>query len=113
VTVLAEVRGSCGNTALDHHGASAVEWMGERRIGLDPIDLQVRQRGRRERHRVHRGAHVVREAGQRERGRADAAADLVARFEHAHRGARTCELDGGDEPVRARADDDGVDHVSP
>ena len=52
------------------------------------------------------------ESGERELRAANSATDLVPGFEQAHGRAGPCELDGGGEPVRAGADDDGVVHVA-
>ena len=58
-----------------------------------------------------RRAHVVKEARKRELGGAHTAADRAARFEHDDRTAAPRELDGGNEAVRTRSDDDGVGHL--
>jgi hypothetical protein len=57
---------------------------------------------------MDRRAHVVPESGQRQLERARATADRVLRLEDDDGAPRLREGDGGGQPVRARADDDGV-----
>jgi len=57
---------------------------------------------------MDRRADVVAEAGQRQLRGARPAADRVPRFEDEDRASRLGEGDGGGQPVRAGADDDGV-----
>ena len=74
------------------------------------LELERRDRGGGDGERVEGAEDVVDEAGLGELGRADGAARGGLRLEHVHRPARVGEVVGGDEPVRARADDDGVGH---
>jgi hypothetical protein len=57
---------------------------------------------------MNRRAGVVAEARQRQLECASAAADRVLRLEDEDRSSGLRERDGGGEPVRAGADDDGV-----
>ena len=74
---------------------------------LEPQPAHVRRAGAE---RVERAEAVVREAGLGQRRAAHGAARLGLRLEHEDLPARVGEQVGGDEPVRARADDDGVRH---
>jgi hypothetical protein len=53
-------------------------------------------------------ANVVTKAGQRQLGGPRAASDRVARLDDENRASGLRERDGGGEPIRAGADDDGV-----
>ena len=77
---------------------------------LDPVELQpeVAERRRQTRERMDRRADVVTEAGQRQLGGPRAASDRVACFDDEDRASGLRKRDGGGEPVRAGADDDGV-----
>jgi hypothetical protein len=57
---------------------------------------------------MDRGADVVPKSGQRQLERARAAADRFLRLEDDDGASGLRERDRGREPVRARADDDGV-----
>jgi hypothetical protein len=84
--------------------------MRERERRLDPVDVQ-RERSEERRSRGERmdgGTDVVPEPGERQLGRTRAAANRVLRLEDEDRASRLGEGDGGGEPVRAGADDDGV-----
>ena len=75
-----------------------------------PVEPELADRGRRRCERIEGAAVVVHEAGlERLRG-PDGAADLRLRLQHVHGPTRVGEAVGGDEPVRARADYDGVRH---
>jgi len=84
--------------------------MGERRQRFDPVDAEVErvEEWRRGRERMDRRADVVTEAGQRQLGGPRAASDRVACFDDEDRASGLRKRDGGGEPVRAGADDDGV-----
>jgi len=82
----------------------------ERGRRLDPLDAEAeRPKERRCRaERVDGRADVVPEPGERQLERARAAADRVLRLEDEDGPSGLGEGDGGGEPVRACADDDGV-----
>ena len=84
--------------------------MGERCERLDEVEVELErlEEGRRGGQRVDRRADVVTEAGQGEFRRARAPADGVARLDDEDRASGLRKRDGGGEPVRAGADDDGV-----
>ena len=77
---------------------------------LDPVDAEVErvEEGRRGRERVDRRADVVTKAGQGQLGGPRPAPDRVACFDDEDRASGLRKRDGGGEPVRAGADDDGV-----
>ena len=74
------------------------------------LQLERRERGGRGGEGVERAEDVVDEARLGELRGADGASRLRLRLEDVHRPAGVGEVVGGDEPVRARADDDGVGH---
>ena len=101
------------DVAVQRRGATAVEGMREWERRVDPLhavrlEVELGERGRRDAERLHRGAHVVHVARLGERLRPQAAADRRARLEQHDAAAGARQGDRGDEPVRARTDDDGV-----
>ena len=99
--------------ALERDRRPVVQRMRERRRRLDPFEAVVGERQAAEEARARaegmdRGADVVVEPRQREVLGAKAAADDLGRLEHQHAASGPRELDGGREPVRPGADDDGV-----
>jgi hypothetical protein len=84
--------------------------MRERGGRLDPVDgeLERPEERRRSAEWVDGRADVVPETGQCQLGRARAAADAVLRLEDEDGASGLRKSDRGGEPVRARADDDGV-----
>ena len=95
---------------LDDEGGAVVERVRERGGRVDPFDVEpegVEERRRRA-ERVNRGADVVSEARERQLQGPCAAADRVLRLEDEDGASGLRQGDGGGEPVRARADDDGV-----
>ena len=70
---------------LEHRGFPTVERMRQRRLGLHPLEPELRQRQRaeerrRERERVHGRTDVVHESGKCELGRAQSAAQCGLRL---------------------------------
>jgi hypothetical protein len=84
--------------------------MRERRRRLDPlhVELQRPEERRRRGERMDRGADVVPKSRERQLERARATADRLLRLEDDDGASGLRERDRGGEPVRARADDDGV-----
>ena len=74
-----------------------------------PLQVERPHRRRGQAERMHRRAEVVHEPGQGQLFAAQAAARLVSSFEHEHPQTGLGERHGGDEPVRPRAHDNGVD----
>ncbi len=79
---------------------------------IDPLDVQIPERGRVPRERQDRGADVVPEAGKRQLGGAAAASDRLRGLVDGDMEAGLRKLDCTGKPVRARADDDRTFHLS-
>ena len=102
--------------AAQHHRRLAVERMRGRRGAGRPAQTVGLEREAAEERGQNAGrmtarTDVVEIAGQGERGAAGAAADLGARLDDPDAGATARQLDRRGEPVRPRADDDGVVHA--
>ena len=102
--------------SLQERHPAAVERMGDRRLGVDPLDatrgeIDGPHERRRQRHPVDGRAHVVNEAGQRELGRSRAPAGSVGCLVDDDGAASPSERDRGREAVGPRPDDDRVRRV--
>ena len=110
--VCAERGFSFNQLPLQRNGGAVVEGVGERRGGLNPLNVVVLEgQGVEERraggHGVHRGAEVVLEAGEGEFHGAGGSADGGLGFEEFDVEAGLREHDGGGKAVGACADDTG------
>ena len=102
----------CSEIALQDDGGAVVEWVGERRGRVDPLEAVVREgqgseEGRAGGHGMDCGAEVVVEAGEGEIHGADRAAEGGFGFEELDLEAGLREHDGGGKAVGACADDAG------
>jgi hypothetical protein len=84
--------------------------MRERGGWLDPVDVEAERVEERRRgcEWMDRRANVVAEAGKRQLLGTRSSADRLAGLENEDRASGLGESDGGGEPVRPGADDDGV-----
>jgi hypothetical protein len=99
--------------AVEQRRAPVVEGVRERDGGVEVLDAVRAERQLRERvgQRCvgdHRGAHVVSEPREGELLGARTAAELVGRLEHEHAAPSGGDQGRGGQPVRPRADHDGV-----
>ena len=111
--VRTESPGRLLHRALEDHSGAVVERVGQRRVGVGQLQPMLRQRQaaqewRDERQGVHRRAGVVHEAGQRQLLRAAAAAHGFPTLDDGDLAPCPGQHDGRGEPVRTRADYDGV-----
>ena len=88
-----EARGGLVEVGRDDRAAAVARRMGEHDgcpLPVEPVllEMQVADRGRRERHRIERAEHVVDVAGLDQLFRAHRAAGRRCRFEHAARPTR-------------------------
>jgi hypothetical protein len=98
---------------MEHRGPAAIERMGERDVGVPPLDRMTTQRRRVQRGRLHtervdRRTAVVHEPRQRQWLRAGASPDNVGRLHHEHRRPRLGKANGSHQSVRPGADHDRV-----
>ena len=99
-----------GEIAFEHDGGSVVEWMGERRGAVNPVQSVIFERKCREKRRAHSkrvngGAEIVAEAWEGEREGAGRSTGLRFGLENLDAKPSLRENDRGGEAVGARSDD--------
>ena len=103
----------CSSERCSTPARAVVERMGQRHIGLHPLEtvtseVELGERRRRDPERVDSSADVVDESRQGQLGRPAPAPDGVGRLDHGDRSPGRRQRDGRHQPVRPGPHHDGV-----